>query len=30
MAKHHIFPQQFKSYFTKAGINIDDFTVSVP
>jgi len=30
MAKHHIFPQQFKNLFKSKGINIDDFTVSVP
>ena len=30
MADHHIFPQQFKSYFSKKGIDIDLHTVSVP
>ena len=30
MAKHHIFPQQFKKYFNKSGIDIDKYTVSVP
>ena len=30
MAKHHIFPQQFKKYFNEADICIDDYTISVP
>ena len=30
MADHHIFPQQFKSYFSTKGIDIDLHTVSVP
>jgi RHS repeat-associated protein len=30
MADHHLFPQQFRDAFKKMGINIDDFTVSVP
>lgn len=29
MADHHIFPQQFKKFFEKRGINIDNYTVSV-
>jgi hypothetical protein len=30
MAKHHIFPQQFKKIFDKAGIDIDKYTISIP
>jgi hypothetical protein len=30
MADHHIFPQQFKKYFSDRSINIDLHTVSVP
>jgi RHS repeat-associated protein len=29
LAKHHIFPQQFREFFTKLGINVDDFTVEL-
>lgn len=29
MADHHIFPQQFRYFFEKNGINIDTFTVSI-
>jgi hypothetical protein len=28
--KHHVFPQQFRKYFEKAGINIDRFTIQIP
>ena len=28
-ADHHIFPQQFKKYFSERGINIDDYTISI-
>lgn|GEM_PF-2372306 len=30
MADHHIFSQQFRNLFKSKGINIDDFTVSIP
>lgn len=29
MADHHVFPKQFRSRFGDAGINIDDFTVTI-
>jgi RHS repeat-associated protein len=28
--KHHLFPQTFSKFFRKKGINVDDFTVSIP
>ena len=28
-ADHHIFPQQFKKYFSERGIDIDDYTISI-
>jgi len=28
-ADHHIFPQQFKKYFSDRGINIDNYTISI-
>lgn len=28
-ADHHIFPQQFKKYFSSKGINIDNYTISI-
>ena len=29
LADHHIFPSQFRNFFKKVGINIDDYTVTV-
>ncbi|MBI2908789.1 MAG: DUF2380 domain-containing protein, partial [Chloroflexi bacterium] len=27
---HHLLPQQFKSYFERAGLNIDEFVIRIP
>lgn len=29
MADHHIFPRQFRNFFSQRGVNIDDFTITV-
>ncbi len=29
LADHHLFPQQFRAQFERAGVNIDEFTVTV-
>ncbi len=29
LAKHHLFPQQFRKFFSSRGINIDQFTVTL-
>lgn len=30
LADHHVMPQKFRPFFESKGINIDDFTVSIP
>lgn len=29
MMNHHLFPQQFRKFFEKTGVNIDKFTVRI-